>query len=341
MACTLTKILLVKKKIAILKLLQLQAERKVPKKKRFWVRKVYAERLQKGEFHLLVRDLRLHDHEYFFRYFRMSPTMFEELLSLISPIIVKQRTIMRDPIAPSERLAVTLRYLVTGDAQCTLAASYRISPSTISRIITETCGTIWTSLLKEHFIDSPTTVHEWKSVSEEFHSKWDFPNALGAIDGKHVVMQAPHNGGSGYFNYKKTHSIVLMAVCNARYEFIMVDIGDSGRQSDGSVYNNSHLGYAIENNTVNIPQPESVGQNPDNILPYVFIDDDAFGLKPHMMKPYPGHNIPIDQRIYNYRLSRARRIIARIFPSLPAFSFTFHVCKLTFFFTMLRESRVS
>ena len=49
MACTLTKILLVKKKIAILKLLQLQAERKVPKKKRFWVRKVYAERLQKGE----------------------------------------------------------------------------------------------------------------------------------------------------------------------------------------------------------------------------------------------------------------------------------------------------
>ena len=39
-----------------------------------------------------------------------------------------------------------------------------------------------------------------------------------------------------------------MAVCNAKYQFTLVDIGDIGRQSDGSVYGSSHLGYAIENN---------------------------------------------------------------------------------------------
>ena len=49
-------------------------------KKRLWVRKIYAECLQKGEFHLLVQDLRLHEQEYFFKYFRMSPTTYEELL---------------------------------------------------------------------------------------------------------------------------------------------------------------------------------------------------------------------------------------------------------------------
>ena len=54
----------------------------------------------------------------------MSPIVFEELLSFVSPIIVKQSTAMRGPISPSERLAVSLRYLVTGDAQCTVAASY-------------------------------------------------------------------------------------------------------------------------------------------------------------------------------------------------------------------------
>ena len=122
-------------------------------------------------------------------------------------------------------------------------------------------------------------------------------------------MQAPHNG-SEYFNY---NSVVLMAVCNAIYEFIMVDIGDSGRQSDGSVYNNSHLSYAIENKTLNLPELESICQNPDSILPYVFVADDAFGLKRHMMKPYPNQNIPLDQRIFNYRLSRARRIIENTF----------------------------
>ena len=91
---------------------------------------------------MLVRDLRLHDHEYFFSCFRMSLSTFEELLSFVAPIIAKESTAMRDPIGPSERLALTLRYLVTGDAQRTLAASYRISPTTITRLLSETCDAL-------------------------------------------------------------------------------------------------------------------------------------------------------------------------------------------------------
>ena len=34
---------------------------------------------------------------------------------------------MREPIGPSERLSVTLRYLVTGDAQVSITASYHTS----------------------------------------------------------------------------------------------------------------------------------------------------------------------------------------------------------------------
>lgn len=48
----------------------------------------------------------------------------------------------------------------------------------------------------------PSTENEWMTVSQEFLSQWNFPNCIGAVDGKHVVMTAPANSGSIYYNYK-------------------------------------------------------------------------------------------------------------------------------------------
>ena len=72
----------------------------------------------------------------------MTPSTFEKLLTWVGPYMQKKSTVMRDPITPSERLALTLRYLMTGDAQVTIGASYCISPTTTGRTIHETSQVI-------------------------------------------------------------------------------------------------------------------------------------------------------------------------------------------------------
>ena len=114
---------------------------------------------------------------------------------------------------------------------------------------------------------------------------------------------------------------MLLTVCDARYKFTLVHIGDNGCQSDGSVYADSSLGHAIENNLLNIPKDSRAGTK---ILPYVFLADDAFGLKLHLMKPYPFTSHAIEKRIFSYRLSRWHHVIENAFGIAASRIHVFH-----------------
>ena len=68
---------------------------------------------------------------------------------------------------------------------------------------------VWDALCEKGFLKVPNNAIKWKDEADEFERKWNFPNCLGAIDGKHVMSQVPPRSGSTFFNYKKFHSIVL------------------------------------------------------------------------------------------------------------------------------------
>lgn len=156
----------------------------------------------------------------------------------------------------------------------------------------------------------PSTSEDWQSVANNFQLKWNFPKYLGAIDGKHVLIQAPHNSGSYYFNYKKQHSVVLMAIVDATYKFLIVTVGTNGRVSDGGVFKASGVADFIKTAATGLEKTPLPGRR--LCVPHVFVADDAFPLQPHIMKPYP-YNSQGSVRIYSYRLFRARRIVENAF----------------------------
>lgn len=159
----------------------------------------------------------------------------------------------------------------------------------------------------------PANEREWEIISEEFEDKWNFPHCVGAMDGKHITLQAPLNSGSDYFNYKSFFSIVLLAVVDAKYNFIYANVGSQGRISDGGVFNATQFKKWLGESTLNLPSARVLpGRNV--AVPFVFVADDAFPLSYNIMKPFPGlQEKGSKSRIFNYRLSRARRVSENAF----------------------------
>ncbi|XP_046845625.1 uncharacterized protein LOC124439443 [Xenia sp. Carnegie-2017] len=178
--------------------------------------------------------MQLGDHESFFKYFRMSPIVFEKLLQLVAPLIIKSNQ-KREAISPAERLSVTQRYLATVDSHQTISFSYRLGHSTVNKIVPETCLAIWKAL-SPIYVQCPSTTNEWEDVAKEFWEKWNFPLCIGALDGKLVRCHCPANTGSLYFNFHGWFSVVFMAVCSAHYSYLLVNIGAIGSSSDGGIF---------------------------------------------------------------------------------------------------------
>ena len=111
-------------------------------------------------------------------------------------------------ISAAEHLTVTLRFLATGEMFQSLSFQFRISDRAISYIVKEVCNTILKYLVPL-YLKVPSTEEEWLSIAEKFETRWQYPNAIGSIDGKHVVIQKPSHGGSHYYNYKHSRSIIL------------------------------------------------------------------------------------------------------------------------------------
>lgn len=184
--------------------------------------------------------------------------------------------------------------------------------STVSKHVMRVCQAI-IRVLAAKVMPAPTT-EMWLQQARLFEERWQFPHCISSVDGKHVEIVSPRNSGSMYHNYKHTKSVVLMAVVDADYRFVCVDIGAYGKNSDGGIFERSTMGQKFANGQMNVPAPaELPGTNV--VAPYTLVGDEAFALSDYMLRPYPRSSSDPDgsKRAFNFRLSRARRIVENAF----------------------------
>lgn len=187
------------------------------------------------------------------------------------------------------------RYLVTGESFRNLAHNFRLGDSTVKYIIMDVCDAIILTM-KNEYIPIPSAQHLEK-IAQEFWEMWNFPNCIGAIGGKLVEIN-------------KTCSVVLLALVDATHRFIAVDVSKYG--TDG-IFQNSNLGKSLSNDKFCLPKCKPF-PGMQTLMPHVIIGDDAFPLKPYLMRPYPV-TTPRDtlKQHFNNRLSRVRSVVETTF----------------------------
>jgi hypothetical protein len=281
------------------------------RRKQFWVRPWITRRVQYGDYDNLMVELERESQGDFTNFLRMEPAMFHELVQRLTPRISKQDTQFRRALEPGLKLAVTLRFLATGNSFHSLSYSFRVPHNSISIFVREVLEAIIAEF-GEEVVVTPTIPEGWRELADKFSAIWNFHHTLGALDGKHIAIKAPPQSGSVFYNYKGFFSIILLGLVDADYKFIWVDVGANGSTSDCAVFNQSELKDAVEAGALGIPDAEPLPGD-DHDIPYFFVGDDAFALSTWMMNPFSARNFDNDERIFNYRLSRARRIVENAF----------------------------
>ncbi|XP_056391153.1 uncharacterized protein LOC130284639 [Hyla sarda] len=148
----------------------------------------------------------------------------------------------------------------------------------------------------------PST-QQWINITDKSWEVANFPNCVGAVDGKHIRIQKPSNTGSEFFNYKKYFSIILIAIANAQYKFVAVDIDSYGRSNDSRVFKSSAMGKRLYSGDFGLPAPRPFPGTEGPPMPFVVVGDEAFQMCANLLKPYSNRGRNFRQRIYNYRLT--------------------------------------
>lgn len=300
-------LLLKKKKILIEQLLERSRKKDVMRRRRDYRKKALK------NFNSFIDSLRS-DNELFTSTFKMSISKFDDLYSIISPFRVLKKSLVTS--RPDVHwLYLYLIYVSSGISVRALCRLFSINHTTCLYMFPLVTDSIVSKLDN---INLPNSYDEWLLIRQSFIKLYDCP-AFGAIDGKHIRVKSFAKSGSSFHNYKCFFSFVLLGFCDANLRILFVDIGGKGRSHDSNLFEKTSLAAKLRDPNFLPPAiiPPFQSANCASSISSFILGDCAFKQTFSLMKPIPNAN-SLRCKIYNYRISRARRVIENVFGVMVA-----------------------
>ncbi|KJH52726.1 hypothetical protein DICVIV_01070 [Dictyocaulus viviparus] len=222
--------------------------------------------------------------EAFLQYTRLMPEEFEELFRRLGERLHHAST-HAAPIGARQRMVIYLRFVGNGFNFTTLSEEFSCGKATISAIVSEVTEAIIEG--ETHNAFPPITRKYLEEVAEKAQELYDYPRAVGFLDGRHIAIKKPNGGIEAFLNYKNFQSIILMAVCDVYHRFLIFDVGTPGHLGDASVFQNSNIRTFFDECDEIFPETCDLGDV--GPVQYHILTDDGFGQDFRYIEPFPGN----------------------------------------------------
>ena len=154
---------------------------------------------------------------------------------------------MREPLTLRLKMAVTPRYLASGDSYPTLQYAFRVARLTINKFVMQVCDAIIRAY-QDEVMTCPTCPEDWLEVELVF--LWNSQHAMGSVNGKYIPIRCPQLRGF--------HSIVPLALVDGNYKFLSGDFEEAVSSSDAQIFAHQTL------TNVSLPK-EQYGFEPQSV----------------------------------------------------------------------------
>jgi hypothetical protein len=244
--------------------------------------------------------------EDFKKAFRMGRATFDMICEELNSVIAKEDTTLRNAIPVTQRVAVCLWRLATGDPLRLVSKRFGLGISTCHKLVLEVCSAIRTVLMPK-YLQWPDD-NALRKIKDEFESISGIPNVVGSMYTTHIPIIAPKINVAAYFNRRHTernqktsYSITVQGVVDPRGSFTDVCIGWPGSMPDDQVLEKSAL-----------HQRASGG-----LLKGVWIvGSSGYPLMDWVLVPYTHPNLTWPQNAFNEKIGEIQRVAKDAFGRL-------------------------